>query len=50
MLLLLALLGLGVLVFLNVLFMPHGLLERDWGPKTDGDVIFYDPGSSCGAD
>ena len=44
MLLLLALLGYAVVVvFLNVLFMPHGLLERDWS-SGDGDVMFFDPG------
>ena len=46
MLLLLALLGYAVVVvFLNVLFMPHGLLEHEWGSST-GDVVLYDPGES----
>ena len=39
---LLVFLVLGFLVFLNVLFMEHGLLEHDWG--SSGDVVLYDAG------
>ena len=45
MLFLLAFLVFGLLVFLNVLFMPHGLLEHEWG-SSNSDVVLYDPGEA----
>ena len=42
---LLVFLAFGLLVFLNVLFMPHGLLEYEWD-SGGSDVILYDPGES----